>query len=55
MNTMAIYTVKLKSRQEIAFETMAFHFEKPEGFTYNPLSAVLRFDFFEFPSGHAAD
>ena len=31
---MAIYTVKLKSRQEIAFETMAFHFNKPEGFTY---------------------
>jgi ferredoxin-NADP reductase len=34
MNTMAIYTVKLKSRQEIAFETMAFHFEKPDGFAY---------------------
>ena len=31
---MAIYTVKLKSRQEIAFETMAFHFEKPDGFAY---------------------
>jgi ferredoxin-NADP reductase len=34
MNTMAIYTVKLKGRQEIAFETMAFHFDKPEGFAY---------------------
>ena len=31
---MAIHKVKLKSRREIAFETMAFHFEKPEGFTY---------------------
>lgn len=31
---MSIYKVKLKSRQEIAFGTMAFHFEKPEGFTY---------------------
>jgi ferredoxin-NADP reductase len=31
---MAIYKVKLKSRQEIAFGTMAFHFEKPGGFTY---------------------
>ena len=31
---MAIHKVKLKSRQEIAFGTMAFHFEKPEGFTY---------------------
>ena len=31
---MAIYKVKLKSRQEIASGTMAFHFEKPEGFSY---------------------
>ncbi len=31
---MAIYKVKLKSRQEIATGTMAFHFEKPEGFSY---------------------
>jgi ferredoxin-NADP reductase len=31
---MAIYRVKLKSRQEIASGTMAFHFEKPEGFSY---------------------
>src|SRR5665213_2096041 len=29
-----IYQVKLKSRQEIAAETMAFYFEKPEGFAY---------------------
>ena len=31
---MAIFRVKLKSRQEIAFGTMAFHFEKPEGFAF---------------------
>ena len=31
---MTIYKVKLKSKQEIAIGTMAFHFEKPEGFTY---------------------
>ena len=31
---MAIYKVKLKRRQEIASGTMAFHFEKPEGFAY---------------------
>jgi ferredoxin-NADP reductase len=34
MNTMALYTVKLKARQEIAFETMAFRFEKQEGLAY---------------------
>jgi ferredoxin-NADP reductase len=34
MNTMAICTVKLKSRREIAFGTMAFHFDKPEGFAF---------------------
>ena len=32
---MPIYKVKLKGRQEIAAGTMAFHFEKPEGFAYN--------------------
>lgn len=31
---MAICNVRLKSRQEIASGTMAFHFEKPEGFAY---------------------
>jgi ferredoxin-NADP reductase len=31
---MSIYKVKLMSRQEIAFGTMAFHFEKPKGFAY---------------------
>ncbi|HET6576292.1 MAG TPA: FAD-dependent oxidoreductase [Fimbriiglobus sp.] len=31
---MAIYKVKLKGRQEIASGTMAFHFEKPDGFAY---------------------
>jgi ferredoxin-NADP reductase len=34
MTTMAICKVKLKRRQEIASGTMAFHFEKPEGFAY---------------------
>lgn len=28
------YKVKLKSKQEIAAETMAFYFEKPKGFVY---------------------
>ena len=31
---MPLYKVKLKSRTEIAAETLAFRFEKPEGFTY---------------------
>jgi ferredoxin-NADP reductase len=31
---MAIFKVKLKNRQEIAFGTMAFYFEKPEGFAF---------------------
>jgi hypothetical protein len=31
---MPIYKVKLKCKREIAAETMAFHFEKPEGFAY---------------------
>ncbi len=31
---MPIYKVKLKSKQEIAAGTMAFYFEKPEGFAY---------------------
>lgn len=31
---MPIYKVHLKSKEEIASGTMAFHFEKPEGLTY---------------------
>jgi ferredoxin-NADP reductase len=31
---MAICKFKLKGRQEIASGTMAFHFEKPQGFSY---------------------
>jgi ferredoxin-NADP reductase len=31
---MADYRVKLKSREEVADGTMAFHFEKPSGFQY---------------------
>lgn len=29
-------TIKLKSREEVAAGTMAFHFEKPAGFTFTP-------------------
>jgi ferredoxin-NADP reductase len=31
---MAIYKIKLKDRRQIAEGTMAFCFEKPEGFAY---------------------
>ena len=31
---MPTYKIKLKSRREVAAETMAFHFEKPAGFTF---------------------
>lgn len=31
---MAIYKIKLKSRHEVASGTMAFHFEKPSGFSF---------------------
>jgi len=31
---MLTYTVKLLKKEEIANETMAFHFEKPKGFTF---------------------
>ncbi len=31
---MSINTVKLTKREEVADGTMAFHFEKPEGFLY---------------------
>src|ERR1041384_6875639 len=31
---MAIYKIKLKAGEQIAEGTMAFHFEKPEGFVY---------------------
>ena len=31
---MPTYKIKLKSRHEIAAGTMAFHFEKPAGFTF---------------------
>lgn len=32
--TMPVYTVKLVSREEVADGTMAFYFEKPQGFTH---------------------
>jgi len=31
---MPIYKIKLKSRTEVAAGTMAFRFDKPDGFTY---------------------
>jgi ferredoxin-NADP reductase len=37
---MAIHQVKLKSRQEIAEGTMAFHFEKPPGFAFKAGQAL---------------
>ena len=33
---MATYKIKLKRRSEVASGTMAFHFEKPAGFTFEP-------------------
>lgn len=33
---MTVYKTILKSRDEVASGTMAFHFEKPEGFAYKP-------------------
>lgn len=33
---MATYQIKLKSRNEVASGTMAFHFEKPSGFLFQP-------------------
>lgn len=37
MNT---YTAKLKTHKEVADRTMAFHFEKPDGFEFKPGQAV---------------
>ncbi len=37
---MTIYEVKLTGREEVAEGTMAFHFEKPPGFTFKPGQAV---------------
>lgn len=33
---MAKVNIKLTSKKEVASETMAFHFEKPQGFTFKP-------------------
>lgn len=33
---MTIYTVKLKNKMEVAKDTMAFIFEKPQGFNFKP-------------------
>jgi hypothetical protein len=48
MDTMAIFRVKLKSRQEIAFGTMAFHFEKPEGFAFKPIFRTSQLHYLRF-------
>jgi ferredoxin-NADP reductase len=37
---MTSMTVRLQSREEIADRTMAFHFEKPAGFTFKPGQAI---------------
>jgi len=38
---MPIYKVKLKSKKEIAAETMAFYFEKPKGFVYKARKSTI--------------
>jgi hypothetical protein len=43
---MTIYRTILKGREEVASGTMAFHFEKPEGFAYK---AGQRADFTDQP------
>jgi len=40
MENMSTYTVKLTAREEIATDTMAFHFEKPAGFDFKPGQAL---------------
>ncbi len=37
---MSTYEVTLKGREEIAEGTMAFHFEKPAGFSFKPGQAI---------------
>ena len=37
---MSTYTVKLEGREEVAQGTMAFHFEKPAGFSFKPGQTV---------------
>lgn len=37
---MTIHEVRLEGREEIAEGTMAFHFEKPTGFTFKPGQAI---------------
>ena len=37
---MSTYDLKLKSREEIAEGTMAFHLEKPDGFSFKPGQAI---------------
>ena len=37
---MTIYDVKLGKREEVAEGTMAFHFDKPTGFSFKPGQAI---------------
>jgi ferredoxin-NADP reductase len=37
---MSLMTVRLRRREEVAAGTMAFHFDKPEGFRFKPGQAV---------------
>ena len=37
---MTTYQVRLEGREEIAEGTMAFHFEKPTGFSFKPGQAI---------------
>jgi ferredoxin-NADP reductase len=39
-HTMATTPVRLQRREEVAHGTMAFHFDKPEGFTFKPGQAL---------------
>lgn len=37
---MTTYKIRLEGREEIAADTMAFHFEKPTGFSFKPGQAI---------------
>jgi ferredoxin-NADP reductase len=39
-DTMTTHQARLRAREEIANGTMAFHFEKPHGFTFKPGQAI---------------
>ena len=37
---MTSYKVRLQAREDVAEGTMAFHFEKPSGFSFKPGQAI---------------